>query len=169
MSDRNAVDHRSRRRNRPRLRLLQFNRNRVLSHSEAAVGNNVRNNVRNNVKHVALNSRSSLGRNARSRSSHAVNRSRLSVAPVRPRQNGPGHPRDKNSRMASVSQHQRHVWNDLRRRLALNRSPNQNTSVHRRRSNSNSNSLSRSVATRERAVIPEAVILERAKARNHKQ
>ena len=94
--------------------------------------------VRNNVKHVASSSRSN--------SSRAVSRSRLSVGPVRLRRKDPRDRRNRSSHGASVSQ---------RQRVPNRRRSNQNTSVRRKRRNSSS--LSRS-----------AVILERAKARNHK-
>ena len=95
--------------------------------------------VRNNAKRVAL-SRSSAGKNASNRSSsHAGRRNRRSAEPVHLRWNEQRGQQDRSSPEVNVSQHQR----------------NRNTSVHRKRRSSNS--LSRS-----------AVILEKAKARNHK-
>ena len=106
--------------------------------------------VRNNVKHDAL-SPYNQDRN-RSNSSHAGNRSRLSDGPVRLRRNDPRGQQNRSSHEANVSQRQQ----DQRLHRALNRRrSNRNMSVHRKRRNSNS--LSRS-----------AVILARAKAKNHK-
>ena len=98
MNDRDAVDHHNNQRKRRKHRLRCNSSDRRLSREVA-----VRKNVRNNVKHVAL-SRRSPGRNARNRSSnnHAVNRSWLSVAPVRLRRNGQRHLRDNNSHEASA-------------------------------------------------------------------